>query len=229
MKDEDRPTWNQFNTDPTPPASLFLRSFLPTDDTRVGQDDKRIDRPQVSYTFDKVDLENNTLTTHRDTAEDLLPKVLVYANKYYEDGWEFDLERTRAANALSPPPETNLLVDVSVITYPGDIRVMKDRSAALSVLNAREAYAGTLPLSAKEWRGGEYSLVLPNGTNRTESYKILLGFADNLPGCFHVLWETPPLNPTWHFIKIGEWDFGGSSATKDNLAIWVFLRIRRAS
>ncbi len=101
-------------------------------------------------------------------------------------------------------------------------------SLRISARNAKEVFTKTVTLSPVEWRGGEYSVITPTGSKRTERYRTLLGFPDSHPDCFHVLWHTPPLNPTWHFLKIGDWAICDASRTKDNLTILVFFRVRRA-
>ena len=231
----DGPYWYQVSTNPDPAAAVFLRSFLKPSDPRIAAQRNAnvrgwldIPRPKVPYLFERIDLDNNVLVARRALADTSFPQFLVYSAVKYGFTFRFDIERTREANALTPPPHSHLAIDVSVITYPGEIMSDDARDAALAFPGAKEIDSSTVPLSASTWATTECSFTIPTGTRIEQRFDVLLGFLDPLPDYLSIFWRRHPvLWDDWHFVKMGDWVRVEASGYTGGLAVSVFARVRR--
>ena len=152
---KEGPYWYHLTTNPNPAASVFLRAFLPAGDPRIPRSSPigirgwfDVPKPEVRYRFDRIDLDQNVLFTRRDSPDTTFPEFLVYSARQYGFTLSFDIERTRTANHHQPPNDADILIDFSVVTYPGDLRLGKDRETVLGLQGATEIHAQTLPLSS---------------------------------------------------------------------------------
>lgn len=229
------PYWYQASTSPDPAASMFLRSFLPVSDPHVSTRAAStvrgwfdIPRPEMTYVFHHIDLDQNVFTTRRETSEAAFPEFLVYSARQYGFPWRFDIERTRSANHLKPPSDAGVFIDYSIVTYPGELKLGDSREAALAVPGAAEILAQTLPLSSTTWTSTECSFVIPTGSKINERFDTLLGFYDPLPDYVSVFWRRyPVLWDQWWFVKFGHWIRAEASGYKGGLARVAFFRVRR--
>jgi hypothetical protein len=229
------PYWYHATTGPDPAASVFLRSFVPSGDSRISTSAGRsvrgwfdIWRPDVPYAFDHIDLDQNVLVTRRDSPDTTFPGLLVYSALQYGFTWRFDIERTRSANHLEPPPDAGVVIDFSIVTYPGDLKLATTRDTVLAAPGAKEIHLQTLPLSSNAWTATECSLTIPTGASVNERYDALLGFIDPLPDYASIFWRSyPVLWDDWHFVRFGEWIRADASGYKGGLSRIVFFRVRR--
>jgi hypothetical protein len=230
------PYWHHETTAPNAAASIYLRSFLSSSDSRIavpsGNNTLKwfeTPKPDVPYAFDHYDFEQNVLVTKRDTPENTFPEFLVYSANQYGFPWGFDIERTRNANSFKPPLDSGVIIDFSVVTYPGelDLRTNSKRSTCLLLPGAQEIHAQSLPLSSSKWTPMECSFAIPNGIVIKDRFDVLLGFLDPLPDHLSIFYRHHPvLSNTWQFIKFGDWICADASGFNGGLARVAFFRIR---
>jgi len=231
---KDGPYWYHLTTNPDPAASVFLRVFLPPGDFRISRSSPigirgwfDVPKPEVPYRFDHMDLDQNVLVTRRNSSDAAFPEFLVYGARQYGFTLNFDIERTRFANHIQPPPDAGILIDLSVVTYPGDLKLGKSREAALALPGATEIHKQTQPLSSNTWTTAECSFTIPTGTVINERFDALLGFRDPLPDYLSVFWRRHPiLWDDWHFIRAGDWIRAEASGFKGGTCRIVFFRVR---
>ena len=222
--------WSELRTDLDRVDKAFLRSFLKPSDPRIAVAPGRVEL-DVTYGFFKIDLDEDVLTTIRETSKPEFPKFLVY-NAHDR----FDIERTRKANGLIPPVVSNLVLDISAITYPGNPEHGEERASALARKGAREIHAETVPLSSSEWTNSEWTVTLPDGTAFKERFSALVGFLDPFPSSVSIFCSHHPLpwadsRPVpwaeWHDVRKGNWIRAGSSGFRGGLGRVVFIQVRQ--
>lgn len=231
---EGGPYWYHASTNPNPAASVFLRSFLKPGDSRIAIPSGRgfrgwfdIPRLEVPYAFDRIDLDQNVLVTHRNSSDATFPEFLVYSAVQYGFTWCFDIERTRSANHLKPPFDSNILIEFSVVTYPGKLKFDGTRDSVLALRGAKEIHGRTLPLNSSTWTTTECSVTIPDGTTIKERFDVLLGFLDPSPEYLSIFWRRHPvLWDDWHFIKLGDWVRADATGFEGDLSRVVFFRVR---
>lgn len=170
------------------------------------------------YVFDYANLDLSQLVMRREGEWPGLPTYLVYstdtsifAHKVGPPSsaceWNFDLEKTRAINGMSPPNPLGLMVDVSIrgqvpdhTTYIGDRKPLDPSGTVL--------YANTFELSSTQWSQIDFlgAAQAPGRKRRMKQDEVLFGFADiggkTVTLCWHgddffgVEYRTLPLN-TW--------------------------------
>lgn len=235
--DRQKPYWYHTKSKPDQDAKAFLRSFLKAGDSRISVPDEIgqhwfiTSQTETPYAFDHIDLEQNILTTRRDSPDSTLPEFIIYSAVEYGFPWRFDIERTRNANKLKPPSDSNLFIDFSVVTYPGKLTLtqVESRDVCLSLSGAKEIYAQTVSLSSETWKSAQYTLTIPTGKVLSEQFDVLLGFTDPLPEYISIfLYNHRASWNQMHFIKIDRWILADSSGFEGDLAGVVFFRVRRA-
>jgi len=209
------PYWVKHNTNPDLTASLFLRTFLKPGDSRIGNPNegsspwwRDVPRQEVPYAFDLIDLDKNVLVTRRESSDTLFPQFLIYSATKYELWWCFDLERTRAANGLTAPPDPNLVMDIAVVTWPGDLEHSKNKSKDdfLAIPGAEEVLSQSVPLSSSAWMGISSSFTNSAGTVVTRLFEARFGFADPWPHRFAIfLCYGPSGYYWWDFLQADNW------------------------
>lgn len=232
---KEGPYWYHTTTNPDAAASVFLRSFLQPGDPLISSATAGnirgwfdILKPEVSYVFDHIDLDKNVLVTRRNSPDAAFPEFLVYSALQYGSTLRFDIERTRSANHLEPPSDSNILIDVSVVTYPGELKLGNSRDSVLALPGATEIHAQTLPLIPTKWTASECSFTIPTGARINERFDALLGFLDPLPNYLSVFWRRYPVFwDDWHFVRMDDWIRAEASGFKGGLSRVVFFRIRR--
>jgi len=203
--------WSHKSTETDEIASLFIRSLLPTNSpllNYIGSSQKptRINPFFVPYVFDQFDPKENILTTRCAYTDPAVPKLLIYSAIKYGSPWTFDLERTRKANNLNPPPDSDILIDFSVIAYPGGIEGLLYHSNALEIPGAKEIYAQTVPLSYTAPLHHEYTLNISPINVRQEHYDIQLAFRDPIADYVTLSWQKKGSRmPHWDCVRIDTW------------------------
>ena len=224
--------WSHKSTEADEIASLFIRSLLPTNSpllsyTGSSQKPMRINPFFVPYVFHKFDPKENILTTRCTSTDPDVPKLLIYSAIKYGAPWSFDLERTRKANNLNPPQHVDVLIDFSVITYPGGIEGRLYRSSALEIPGAKEIYAQTLPLSYTTPLHHEYTLTISAANIRQEHFDIHLYFRDPIAEYVTIsLQSKQSQTPYCDCVKMDTWiplDSGSGSSGQIG-----FFRLRQA-
>jgi len=233
---KEGPYWCHETTATNAAASIYLRSFLPFGDSRIAVPSENdtlkwfeTPRPDVPYAFDHIDLGQNVLVTKRDSLENIFPMFLIYSATQYGFPLEFDIERTRDANRFKPPPDSGVIIDFSVVTYPGELnaRTNSKRSTCLLLPGAQEIHTQSLPLSSSTWTAIECSFAIPNGIVIKDRFDVLLGFLDPLPDRLSIFYRHHPVFVnTWQFIKFGDWICAEASGFKGGLARIAFFRVR---
>ena len=226
--------WYHATTEPNQAAAAFLHSFLPSWDSRVpyetgssGPGFVEYLRTKVRYVVDRIDLDQNVLFTRRESSDSTSPKILVYSAVSYGSHWTFDIERTRSANQLKPPPDAGVLIDFSIVTYKGQLEHDATRDAALALREAKEIHAQTFPLSSSTWTTSDFPANMPSVRPVQPRFDALLGFHDPLPDQLSVFLRGQPvvLGTTCHLVKVGEWARADSTLSTEGVAF--FFRIRQ--
>jgi hypothetical protein len=94
------------------------------------------------------------------------------------------------------------LIDISVVTYSGELKLGGNRDSVMALPGATEVHARTLPLGSSNWTITECSFAIPTGTNISERFDALLGFLDPLPEYISIFWRKHPvLEDHWHPAK----------------------------
>jgi hypothetical protein len=219
--------------------NAFLRSFLRADDRRAKTPGDFFGTPLPSwspfrgtpYVFDHFDEKQNLLVIKRASNEAELPSFLAYSRPLPGERWALDLERTRSINGLNPPDDPHLIVDISAVTFAGELEPAeeKDRERVLAKPNAKEVFNQSTTLSATTWDKLNYSYSTPDNLVQNREFEVLFGFRDALPDYLTVIWKSRELSGTgYKFTKVGVWENVTSTRSKDGIDESIFFRVREA-
>jgi hypothetical protein len=240
-----KPYWSEVSVShPDLAARAFLRSFLSVGAPEIGTrhvpsyTDSGGGIPvgalpfaaDPNYQFHTLELRDNILVTQRAAPSTVYPEFLVFSAARHDFSWQLDLDRTRAINHLSPPPDGQFTIEVSDITFPGrdEHQLGWKRDELLSRTGAREWFMQALPLPASGWQGINCPIVFPDGSCRVKQFEVRYGFQDPLPGVLSVSWRrVPVLSNEWCLVAPDTWVRAEATRFDGGLSHAVFFRVRK--
>jgi hypothetical protein len=178
-----------------------------------------------NYHFDHLNGDGRTLFFKRTADGDPYPQWLAYSLSFVPSsiwGLQFDFDATVKANRFSPPKDPGLMIDASVVQYPGKFSAdpTLKKQDLLAKPGATETPVQSFPLSATDWTSVQ-------GDFPKTTMQIRFGFWSLSPGYVSVLvkGDNDFDDPDRH-LKLGEWQrqFG---LRRDNVIFEIFYRMRQ--